>query len=569
MAHIHKKIKNGKNCYYVRETAWVDGKSKVINQFYLGSADKIFAMVTAQKTADIEREQVLAFGALWLANQIEERVGLVKIIDEILPRRTKGPSMGEYFLYAVFNRMIDSKSKHGLPDWYAKSAVQFIRPVTLNALDSDGYYQKWSTVTEEDLQKIAKVFFQKVASLHEPGDGCFLFDTTNYYTFIASRTKSELAKRGKNKEGRNWLRQIGLALLVDRVTRLPFHYRAYQGNRHDSKVFNLLIEELTGAMRGSGKQDLTLVVDKGMNSPENYEVIDEKSDVHFITTYSPYLAAKLVLTSRDHFKQLDIAHNRTLQEQGDEEDCIRAWRTEGEYWGRDRTVVVTYNPRSAAKQRHTFDDNLQNIKLSLFEMRRKIKEGDPHWKNETDVRGRYIKLCGDTHMPNDLFDLNFVHKNGSMTMQFEKNFYKIDKYIEKLGKNILITDRNEWSTEEIVSAAIDRYKVEEAFRQSKNDDLVSVSPIRHWTDTTIHCHIFSCVIALTYLRLLEYILAKADYKMTADCCMKIMRPLNSILHWSSKQAMKPYRTIENPTPAQAAILQVFGYQVVKGVLGNS
>jgi len=569
MAHLHKKIKNGKPCYYVRETAWVNGKSKVVKQVYLGSANKILATTTERNTPDIEKQVTEAFGALWLANQIEERVGLVKIIDSILPRRTKGPSLGEYFLYAAFNRMIDATSKQALPDWYAHTAVQSIRPVDLTALDSDGYYKKWSTVTEEDLQKIAKVFFKKVASLHTPSDGCFLFDTTNYYTFMASHTESELAKRGKNKEGRNWLRQIGLALLVDRLSRFPFHYRAYQGNCHDSKVFSSLLEELTGAMRESGKEDLTLVVDKGMNSADNFEVIDEKEDVHFITTYSPHYAEELVLASRDRFTLVDIPHNTNLKEEGHEEDSIRAWRTKGVYWGRERTVVVTYNPRSADKQRHTFEDKLQNIKLELFEMRSKVKVCAKYWKKEADVRSRYIKLCGGLHMPIDLFKLSFTKKNGNLIMQFEKDFYRIEKHIEKFGKNILITDRNDWSTEEIVNASLDRYLVEEAFRQSKDDDLVSVSPIRHWTDATIHCHIFSCIIALTFLRLLEYILAKADYKMTADNCMKIMRPLSSILNWTSKQPTKPYRTIEAPTPAQAAILHAFGFQVVKGVLGKS
>ena len=117
-----------------------------------------------------------------------------------------------------------------------------------------------------------------------------------------------------------------------------------------------------------------------------------------------------------------------------------------------------------------------------------------------------------------------------------------------------------------MQAALDRYVVEEAFRQSKNDDLVSIAPIRHWTDQTIRCHFLSCVIALTYLRLLELILAEAGYPMTAERCMEIMRTLHSCLYWNSKKAMKPLRRIEDPTPEQAAILQAFGFQVVKGVL---
>jgi len=523
-------------------------------------------MATGQKTLEMQKLQVQEFGALWLANQIEERVGIAKLIDAILPRRSEGPSLGEYFLYAALNRMVDSTSKRALPEWYAATAVQTIRPVDVNALDSLGYCRKWSTVSENDLQKIAKAFFQKIAALQAPGDGCFLFDTTNFYTFMASDTGSELARRGKNKEGRDWLRQIGLALLVDRHSRLPFHYREYQGNCHDSKLFASLLEELVSAMRDSGKQDLTLVIDKGMNSPENFQAIDEKSDVHFITTYSPYFAEELVLANRDRFTLVETPRNKRLQEKGRHEDCLLAWRTKGEYWGRERTVVVTYNPLTAAKQRYAFDKKLQKLQVALFEMRAKVKEGARGWKNEEVVRARYVALCEEMHMPDKLFDLDFLHNNGKLTMSFRKNFYRIGRHIEKFGKNILVTDRQDWSTADIVCAALDRYMVEEAFRQSKNDDLVSISPIRHWTDQTIRCHFLSCVIALTYLRLLELILSEAGYPITAERCMTSMRSLHSCLYWSGKNAGKALRRIEEPTPEQAAILQAFGFQIVKGVL---
>ena len=176
------------------------------------------------------------------------------------------------------------------------------------------------------------------------------------------------------------------------------------------------------------------------------------------------------------------------------------------------------------------------------------------------------KLCEDMHMPDKLFDLDFTHNNGKLIMSFRKNFYRIGRHIEKIGKNILVTDRADWNTADIVQAALDRYVVEEAFRQSKNGDLVSIAPIRHWTDQTIRCHFLSCVIALAYLRLLELILAEAGYPMTAERCMTIMRTLHSCLYWSNKNTGKPLRRIEDPTPEQAAILQAFGFQVVKGVL---
>jgi len=565
MAHIHKKIKNGNVYYYVREIARVNGKRTVVNQVYLGTAKKIMAMAAGHDSAKLERFQVQEFGALWLANQIEERIGLTKLIDEMLPSRSAGPSMGEYFLYAAFNRMVNATSKRALPEWFASSAVQSIRPVDINALDSEGYHRKWSSVSEDDVLTIAKKLFLKTAAMYPPTNGCFVFDTTNVFTFMASDTESELAKRGKNKQGRDWLRQIGLALLVDRHSRLPIHYREYRGNCHDSKLFASMLEELITAMRQAGGKEITLVIDKGMNSPENFQYIDEKDGVHFITSYSPYFAEDLVLTSREHFVPVETQHNKRLQAKGLDEDCLLAFRTSGDYWGRERTVVVTYNPLTATKQRYAFDAKLQKLQAVLYGIRAHVRLGERGWKQEDAVRTRYAKMCEEMHLPKNLYDLNFEHNNGQLSMSFRKNQYRLSRHIEKLGKNILITDRTDWSTDAIVQAALDRYVVEDAFRQSKDDDLVAIAPIRHWTDQTIRCHFLSCMIALTYLRTLELILSEAGIHITADRCMRSMRSLHSCLCWSGKNG-KPQRMIEEPNPEQAAILQAFGVTVVKGVL---
>jgi len=169
MAHIHKKMKNGRPCYYVREMARVDGKPKVVNQVYLGSPERILQIATGGRGGPI-RICAQEFGALWLANLIEHDIGLVSIIDDMLPRKRieKGPSIGEFFLYSVFNHMIDSCSKRSLGDWYRGTAVQSIRPVDLEALTSQRFWEKWDRVKKKDIEDIASRFFDKIIGLTAP-----------------------------------------------------------------------------------------------------------------------------------------------------------------------------------------------------------------------------------------------------------------------------------------------------------------------------------------------------------------------------------------------------------------
>jgi len=571
VAHIHKKIKKGRPYYYVREMARVGGKLEVIEQIYLGSPERIKELATAQK-GTCTKLSVQEFGALWLANLIAGQIDLVAIVDSIVPRKRneKGPSIGEYFLYAVLNRMVEPCSKRTLPQWYQSTAIQHIRPVEVEALSSQRYWEKWERITPTQIEQIATLFFSKVRVMPGSRSDCFLFDTTNYYTYMASQTGSELARRGKNKDGKDWLRQVGLALLVSREGRLPLFYREYEGNRHDSKVFWRIIDEVFSAMRefADPGAELTIVFDKGMNAQENIEQIDTRDGFHFITTYSTHFAEELLRVKLSAFKPVDSARNRELERLGKEDDRIVAWRGAGEFWGRERTVVLTYNPRTAAKQRYSFDQKLLVLQEVLFELRSRAKSGKAPWNQLKHLEKHYLQACEKLFMPKDLYQFDLEKEQGNPKFIFRKDYYRIGKHIERFGKNIIITDHTDWSTDEIVRASLDRYLVEEAFRQSKDDELVSVLPIRHWTDGMVRCHIFTCMAALTYLRILESRLGQAAIPQTAAAVMEKMRKLHSCLCWYSGKS-RPRRIIEEPTENQSAILKAFGYRIASGVLQKS
>ena len=571
MAHIHKKMKKGRPYYYVRETARVDGKPKVVNQVYLGSPERLLEMATAPP-GNIKKLQVQEYGSLLIADCIDKEVGLAEIIDEVVggKKSKTGPSVGEYFLYAVFNRMIDARSKRALPEWYDKTAVQQIRPVKTSLLSSRHFWRKWEQVSEADLRRIARGFFEKLtAGDRKLSSDCFLFDTTNYYTYMASKNESDLARRGRNKEGKNWLRQVGVALLVSRDEQIPLYYREYEGNRHDSRLFLSILDEVVAAMRNQGKKSLTIVFDKGMNAEENMAVLDKRKDVHFITTYSTYYAEDLVQVPLDRFEVVATDKNRRLEESGQKDDRLLAWRTTGEYWGEERVVVVTYNPLTATRQRYGFEKKLLQLQDILFEMQENVRQEKAHWRKAGPVMARYEDACSNLHLPGDLYRVEFYRDDRErLRMNFRKNHYRISRHINRFGKNILITDNMDWTTDAIVTASLDRYKVEDAFRLSKDDDLVSLMPLRHWTDSKIRCHILSCIVALAYLRLLEARLKQAGLSISAKRAMDSMRTLHSCLVWQPRQR-KPRRIIEEPDPLQAKILQAFGLEINGGVLRDN
>ena len=140
---------------------------------------------------------------------------------------------------------------------------------------------------------------------------------------------------------------------------------------------------------------------------------------------------------------------------------------------------------------------------------------------------------------------------------------KFQIVLEAIRGELPVTDNRDWSVAEIVEASLDRWQVEDSFKASKDDRLVGAQPFRHWTDSKIRCHLFTCVVAMTYLRLMELKLAAAGVRRTAADVMDEMRQLHSVLMLAGR-ARKPQRRLETPTKTQAEVLKAFGHHVDTG-----
>jgi transposase len=200
------------------------------------------------------------------------------------------------------------------------------------------------------------------------------------------------------------------------------------------------------------------------------------------------------------------------------------------------------------------------IRQELLEMRSKVREGLPQWRKTEAVKERYLRLCERLHMSSDLFTLQFETSEGGLSMSFRKDPNKVKQKQALFGKNIIITDNTDWMTRDIIEASLDRWQVEDRFRLSKNDDLVGVQPIRHWTDSKIRCHLFTCVVAMTYLRRIELKLSASGVERSAEDVMDDMKHFHSILSFQ-KGSRSPSRRLETPSKTQVEVLSAFGAQV--------
>ena len=159
--------------------------------------------------------------------------------------------------------------------------------------------------------------------------------------------------------------------------------------------------------------------------------------------------------------------------------------------------------------------------------------------------------------------MTFEMQDGTLKMEFGKNGREERAVRQRFGKNIIVTDNMEWSTEDIYTAYLDRNNIEQEFRKSKNHYQAAMMPAYHWTDKMLRVFYFTCVVALSYMRLLEMRLAEAGSPMSARRANEVMKTLHTTYVWM-KGKKNPVRMIDEPTGEQMAILNALGYSYKDG-----
>ena len=91
MASLIAKKKGNQLYYYVVESARIEGKPRIVHQAYLGTADKVAALVkdrTSPVPLSAASRDFGLPGALWLA---AEQTGLFGVLETLWPASRSGP----------------------------------------------------------------------------------------------------------------------------------------------------------------------------------------------------------------------------------------------------------------------------------------------------------------------------------------------------------------------------------------------------------------------------------------------------------------------------------------------
>ena len=308
---------------------------------------------------------------------------------------------------------------------------------------------------------------QRLARRHLEAGEPVLYDVSSSY--FEGRT-CPLAKLGYSRDGRRGTLQVIYGLLCDQDGR-PVAIEAFDGSLHDEKTLPAQITKLKDRF-GVGR--VTVVVDRGMATKANVQLLSETDGVAWITALKAPQIKKLV---RDGALQLSLFDEQNLAEIS----CEELYPGE--------RLVVCRNPFVATERTRKRDSLLDATDRALAEIVERVRNGTLSGEAEIGlaVGAVWNRYKVKKHFTLQITDQQFTFSRKTEQITFEASLDGI--YVLRSGG---------LSAEQLAAPAIVRaYKqlkeAEKGFATIKG--LLEVRPIHHHLEDRVRAHLLICMLA--------------------------------------------------------------------------
>jgi transposase len=500
MAALISKKKGNKLYYYVVESARVQGKPRIVQQTYLGTADRL-ADLLKERTAPVPlsattREFGLP-GALWLAAQ---RSGVWDVLKAMWPEPRSGPSMAHYLLLAVIQRICQPGPKTEIADWYRSTILQSLWAFSPERFRSQDFWDAFDQIQVEGDQhggadELEEAQLRLLAIWKEKqlvSRRLLAYDTTNFYTWTASTNqRNRLAQRGHNKQGRHNLRQVGLSYVLDGESGISLCHHVYAGNVADVEELPHALERIVRMLDRNQieRSTVTLVFDKGTAAMDNTLLLKE-AGLGWISAL-PWNQAPVELRERD-IEKLPLCSS--------DQPGVHAVAERAIVHGDEYLCVLKYSAAFASEQLHSVTTSLAKVLQSLRRLSMDLAKPGSRLK-ETQIRNKIQRLLSSSQFLEDLISWTLNSENERWHLQFDFNHAAFQKLLtHRLGRTALLTNRMDWTAEQVVNGYSGQQQVEQVFRGLKDGDWLGWGPMYHWTDSKIRIHAFYCMLGISLLK---------------------------------------------------------------------
>lgn len=526
MVTIQMRMNRGYKYWYLVESKRVNGKPRPIVLECLGPTEKLVARL--MNSAAPHKMKSFSHGGVSALLVLAKKLDVVSIINKHTQSQRKywpdqpirnDLTSGITLLLAAIGRACKPTSKDGWQEWAMGTSCEHLLRTSLKKLDSQHFWDLMDCIPEDAIEKIELEILQHVLKLYPLAGGTLLYDTTNFFTFIhTTNERCEIAQRGKNKQKRDDLRQVGMAMVVTQEHYIPLLHSTYKGNINDSKVFGKLITSIKKRMQtlNMDVSQHTIVFDRGCNSKANLNKV-KRLKLHYVGALTPYHHQDLIEAAQGKYSKIQVG-----------EDELEVYREKRVIWNEERTVLVFVSKRLHEGQLRGVQQGLEKRKKRL----RKIQQAlaSPHAKKRTKKQlDQLLQKVLKGQFMEGLIDYELKSQSkGRWSMTYSTNQKQLEELEGHLGYRIVMTDRHDWTSDTIIKTFYGQATVELAFKNVKNPCHLAVRPQYHWTDQKIKVHYLICVLGYLLTTLVWHDARKLGFNGTLDSLLNILNDIRLV-----------------------------------------
>jgi transposase len=490
MASLVAKKKANQLYYYVVESARVDGKPRIVHQTYLGTAERVAALVK-DRTAPLPLSATCVDfglpGALWIAAQ---QTGIFGLLESLWPQPRSGPSPAHYLLLAAIHRICHPGPKTEARAWYDRSILRSLWGFAPERFTSQAFWDCFDQIQEQQLEEAQMRLLGAWKQARMVGPRLLAYDTTNFYTYVAStNSRNALAQRGHNKQGRHNLRQVGLSYVLDSDSGLGLCHHVYPGNVADADEMPEALSRIVHLLDRNriDRHTVTLVLDKGSAALANTLEL-EQAGVGWISAL-PWNQAPAELRAK-RVEQIPAC--------GSAQPGVRACAEKMLVHGKQYLCVLKYSACFASEQLHSITTLLNKVMQNMRRLSAELSKPGARF-SERGVRNKIQRWLSDPFVRQVLhYELEQRDGRWQLTFQIDNDAMQ-QLWTHRLGRTVLLTNRMDWTPEDVVAGYSGQQRIEQVFRGLKDGDWLGWGPMHHWTDSKIRIHAFYCMLGISLL----------------------------------------------------------------------
>ena len=202
-------------------------------------------------TKRVRVEGVRDFGGCWLGLEISERLGLIPLLERLLPEGREDIPWSMMAMTLVLMRLCEPSSELRIAEHlYERSTLCDLLGIPEDKVNDDRLYRALDRLLPHKVA-MEKHFKERLGELFDLEYDLLLYDVTSTY-FEGECARNRQAKRGYSRDHRPDCKQVCIALVVSKEG-MPLGYEVFDGNRADVTTIEDIVEKIEAQYGAAGR----------------------------------------------------------------------------------------------------------------------------------------------------------------------------------------------------------------------------------------------------------------------------------------------------------------------------